>query len=201
MKGEYSTWHVAYLTCKPHIKSIQKQFYNPILDKYACWNDPNKLPTNDTNSFKLQNTFINNGSTILYHQHVYNWKIWHVYLVRNFLNIAKNIEPLFPIVANIQPFSLYKEHVQQPITWVWLWKVSQPHSDLLLRNSKCNHRQEPLLPMVLLHLFFLVSFLYTWFCIGSFLASFKFATIKVLFISCFTHGLWALCIILSSKQR
>ncbi len=79
--------------------------------------------------------------------------------------------------------------------------LSQPHSDLLLRSSKCNHRQEPLLPMVLLHLFFLVSFLYTWFCIGSFLASFKFATIKVLFISCFTHGLWALCIILSSKQR
>ncbi len=39
--------------------------------------------------------------------------------------------------------------------------LSQPHSDLLLRNSKCNHRQEPLLPMVLLHLFFLASFLYT----------------------------------------
>jgi hypothetical protein len=28
-------------------------------------NDPNKLPTNDMNNFKLQNTFIDNGSTIL----------------------------------------------------------------------------------------------------------------------------------------
>jgi hypothetical protein len=54
------TWHVNHIS-----NPFKKQFYYPILDKYACWNDPNKLPTNEINNFKLQNTFIDNGSTIL----------------------------------------------------------------------------------------------------------------------------------------